>query len=98
VLVILQAACIPLALAGRDICGSAVTGSGKTAAFTLPILERLLYRPRQVAATYVLILSPTRELAAQVRETGTIFPAFIILRGAFPKQCACIRNPLLQQS
>jgi hypothetical protein len=62
-----QAACIPLALAGRDICGSAVTGSGKTAAFTLPILERLLYRPRQVAATYVLILSPTRELAAQVR-------------------------------
>lgn len=43
-----QAACIPLALAGRDICGSAVTGSGKTAAFTLPILERLLYRPRQV--------------------------------------------------
>ena len=64
----LQAACIPLALAGRDICGSAVTGSGKTAAFTLPILERLLYRPRQVAATYVLILSPTRELAAQVSD------------------------------
>jgi ATP-dependent RNA helicase DDX27 len=61
-----QAACIPLALAGRDICGSAMTGSGKTAAFALPILERLLYRPRQVAATYVLILAPTRELAAQV--------------------------------
>ncbi len=40
----IQAACIPLALAGRDICGSAVTGSGKTAAFALPILERLLYR------------------------------------------------------
>jgi ATP-dependent RNA helicase DDX27 len=68
---VLQAACIPLALAGRDICGSAVTGSGKTAAFTLPILERLLYRPRQVAATYVLILSPTRELAAQVHDPGT---------------------------
>ena len=41
-----QAACIPLALSGRDICGSAMTGSGKTAAFTLPILERLLHRPR----------------------------------------------------
>lgn len=39
-----QAACIPLALAGRDICGSAVTGSGKTAAFSLPCLERLLQR------------------------------------------------------
>lgn len=62
----IQAACIPLALAGRDICGSAMTGSGKTAAFALPILERLLYRPRQVAATYVLILAPTRELAAQI--------------------------------
>jgi superfamily II DNA/RNA helicase len=63
---VMQAACIPLALAGRDICGSAMTGSGKTAAFALPILERLLYRRRQVAATYVLILAPTRELAAQV--------------------------------
>lgn len=66
-LLYLQAACIPLALSGRDICGSAMTGSGKTAAFALPILERLLYRPRQVAATYVLILAPARELAVQVR-------------------------------
>ncbi|GAX73223.1 hypothetical protein CEUSTIGMA_g676.t1 [Chlamydomonas eustigma] len=62
----IQAACIPLALSGRDICGSAMTGSGKTAAFALPILERLLHRPRQVAATYVLILTPTRELAVQI--------------------------------
>ncbi|KAI8466360.1 MAG: P-loop containing nucleoside triphosphate hydrolase protein [Monoraphidium minutum] len=62
----IQAACVPLALAGRDICGSAVTGSGKTAAFALPILERLLYRPKQSAAVYVLILTPTRELAAQI--------------------------------
>jgi hypothetical protein len=61
-----QAACIPLALSGRDICGSAMTGSGKTAAFGLPILERLLHRPKQVAATYVLILTPTRELAVQI--------------------------------
>ena len=63
---VLQAACIPLALTGRDICGSAITGSGKTAAYTLPVLECLLYRPRQVLATYVLILTPTRELAVQV--------------------------------
>ena len=61
-----QAAVIPLALMGRDICGSAVTGSGKTAAFALPILERLLHRSRRVAATHALVLAPARELAAQV--------------------------------
>ncbi|KAK4275493.1 hypothetical protein QN277_018565 [Acacia crassicarpa] len=62
----IQAACIPLALTGRDICGSAITGSGKTAAFSLPTLERLLYRPKRVQAIRVLILTPTRELAVQV--------------------------------
>ena len=56
---------IPVVLAGKDVCGSAVTGSGKTAAFCLPILERLLFRPRRIAATRVLIVSPTRELAVQ---------------------------------
>ncbi|CAK8565529.1 unnamed protein product [Lathyrus sativus] len=62
----IQAACVPLALTGRDICGSAITGSGKTAAFALPTLERLLFRPKRVYAIRVLILTPTRELAAQV--------------------------------
>ncbi|KAF6164018.1 hypothetical protein GIB67_028722 [Kingdonia uniflora] len=62
----IQAACIPLALTGRDICGSAITGSGKTAAFTLPVLERLLFRPKRLNAIRVLVLTPTRELAAQV--------------------------------
>eukprot|EP01018_Ginkgo_biloba_P019412 Gb_16576 [translate_table: standard] len=62
----IQAACIPLALTGRDICGSAITGSGKTAAFGLPVLERLLFRPRRIPAIRVLILTPTRELAVQV--------------------------------
>ncbi|XP_042990428.1 DEAD-box ATP-dependent RNA helicase 28 [Carya illinoinensis] len=62
----IQAAVIPLALTGRDICGSAITGSGKTAAFTLPTLERLLFRPKRVPAIRVLILTPTRELAVQV--------------------------------
>ncbi|TYJ34882.1 hypothetical protein E1A91_A05G198500v1 [Gossypium mustelinum] len=62
----IQAACIPLALTGRDICGSAITGSGKTAAFALPTLERLLFRPKRVSAIRVLILTPARELAVQV--------------------------------
>ncbi|KAL8514744.1 hypothetical protein ACS0TY_013722 [Phlomoides rotata] len=62
----IQAACIPLALTGRDICGSAITGSGKTAAFALPTLERLLYRPKNRPAIRVLILTPTRELAVQI--------------------------------
>lgn len=62
----IQAACIPLALTGRDICASAITGSGKTAAFALPALERLLFRPKRVKAVRVLILTPTRELAVQV--------------------------------
>jgi len=59
----IQSSVIPVALASRDICASAVTGSGKTAAFLLPILERLLYRPH--GRTKALILTPTRELAAQ---------------------------------
>ncbi|KAL5706470.1 RNA helicase [Ranunculus cassubicifolius] len=62
----IQAACVPLALTGRDICGSAITGSGKTAAFALPALERLLFRPKRDHAIRVLVLTPTRELAAQV--------------------------------
>uniref|UniRef100_A0A0D3A7K0 RNA helicase n=1 Tax=Brassica oleracea var. oleracea TaxID=109376 RepID=A0A0D3A7K0_BRAOL len=62
----IQAACIPLAMMGRDLCASAITGSGKTAAFALPTLERLLHRPKRVFATRVLILTPTRELAVQI--------------------------------
>lgn len=61
-----QAQVIPYALAGRDICASAITGSGKTAAFALPFLERLLFRPREISATRVLVVTPTRELASQI--------------------------------
>ena len=57
---------IPAGLSGRDVLGCAATGSGKTAAFMLPILNRLLERPR--GATRALVLTPTRELAAQVEE------------------------------
>ena len=62
----IQRQAIPLALSGRDIMGLAQTGTGKTAAFTLPIIDRLLGGPRR---TRVLILAPTRELAAQVDES-----------------------------
>ncbi|KAH3745319.1 DEAD/DEAH box RNA helicase [Pelomyxa schiedti] len=62
----IQANVIPVALIGRDICASAVTGSGKTAAFLIPIIERLLLsrttRKRDIQA---LVLTPTRELAIQ---------------------------------
>ncbi|KAK5584434.1 hypothetical protein RB653_006045 [Dictyostelium firmibasis] len=61
----IQAKAIPLALNGKDILASASTGSGKTAAFLLPVLERLLFRDSQYRAIRVLILLPTRELALQ---------------------------------
>lgn len=64
----IQASVIPYGLAGRDICASAVTGSGKTVAFALPFLERLLYRPKDSPAIRVLVLTPTRELATQIHE------------------------------
>ena len=73
----IQARVVPVALAGRDVCGSAVTGSGKTAAFLLPVLERLLYRPSGVAATRVLIVAPTRELAAQCHAMGAALARFV---------------------
>ncbi|XP_018407128.1 PREDICTED: probable ATP-dependent RNA helicase DDX27, partial [Cyphomyrmex costatus] len=63
----IQAATIPAALMGRDICGCAATGTGKTAAYMLPTLERLLYRPLDgPSISRVLVLVPTRELGVQV--------------------------------
>jgi superfamily II DNA/RNA helicase len=62
-----QAASLPLALAGRDLIVQAKTGSGKTAAFALPPLARL--EPRRLAVQ-ALVLCPTRELAAQIVERG----------------------------
>ncbi len=68
----IQARAIPLILNGRDIMGLAQTGTGKTAAFTLPIVQRLLGGPRRTRA---LILTPTRELAVQVKETFARYAA-----------------------
>ncbi len=63
-----QALCIPHLLAGRDLLGSAQTGTGKTAAFTLPMLQYIAGNPKRRPArgARVLILAPTRELAAQI--------------------------------
>ncbi len=63
----IQADAIPQALAGRDVLACAATGSGKTAAFLLPVMQRLLDRPR--GTTRVLVLTPTRELAAQIAQS-----------------------------
>ncbi len=60
----IQTATIPACLAGRDVMGLAQTGTGKTAAFALPILQRLLERPGD--GPRALVLSPTRELARQI--------------------------------
>ncbi|MDY6983733.1 MAG: DEAD/DEAH box helicase, partial [Pseudomonadota bacterium] len=57
---------IPPALTGRDVQASAETGSGKTAAYLLPILHRMLLNPQPLTATRALLLLPTRELALQV--------------------------------
>ncbi|MEX2181495.1 MAG: DEAD/DEAH box helicase [Gemmatimonadaceae bacterium] len=59
----IQAQAVPLALQGRDLMGLAQTGTGKTAAFTIPIIERLMGGPKRTRA---LILTPTRELCQQV--------------------------------
>ena len=62
----IQEQAIPPALRGKDVLGSAMTGSGKTAAFLLPIVQRLMAKPR--GTTRALVLAPTRELAAQIHE------------------------------
>jgi ATP-dependent RNA helicase RhlE len=75
----IQLRAIPLILAGQDVIGSAQTGTGKTAAFALPILSQLGDRRAQ---TRVLVLEPTRELAAQVETAIHDFARFTNLRTA----------------
>jgi ATP-dependent RNA helicase RhlE len=77
----IQAQAIPIVLAGRDLMACAQTGTGKTAGFTLPILNRLAATrgtgPRKIRA---LILTPTRELAAQVEESVRTYGAHLPLK------------------
>ena len=83
----IQAQAIPPALAGRDLLGIAQTGTGKTAAFALPILHRLIAaampgsRPPAGRKPRVLVLSPTRELAAQIGESFASYGKKTPLRG-----------------
>jgi ATP-dependent RNA helicase RhlE len=67
----IQSQAIPHVLAGRDLCGIAQTGTGKTAAFALPILQRLVQdrRGRRPGTCRALVLSPTRELASQIADS-----------------------------
>ncbi len=67
----IQTDAIPVVLAGRDLIGIAQTGTGKTAAFALPILQRLIASPRPVEkkSCRVLVLSPTRELSSQILDS-----------------------------
>lgn len=79
---LIQQKAIPVALLGKDVVGGAETGSGKTAAFIVPILERLLYRPKKVPTSRVLILCPTRELAMQAHSVGVKLAAYTDIKFA----------------
>ena len=82
----IQQQAIPLALAGRDLIGLAQTGTGKTAGFTLPIVHNLLIAPLSASdgmpahRVRVLVLTPTRELAAQVEESFRKYAKYADLR------------------
>jgi superfamily II DNA/RNA helicase len=92
----IQEAAIPIALAGKDILGSAQTGTGKTAAFALPAIVRLM----EDQNNHVLVLTPTREIAAQVLKAFTtfidrdsrIFTALIIGGEPMGKQLAQLKR------
>ncbi|MSP02979.1 MAG: DEAD/DEAH box helicase [Acetobacteraceae bacterium] len=97
----IQVDAIPPLLAGKDLLGIAQTGSGKTAAFVLPILTHLLAEPRRPGPfqTRVLILAPTRELALQIDEAtrglaaGARMRTVVIIGGASRyKQCEAMRR------
>ena len=80
----IQVQAIPAVLAGSDLLGGAQTGTGKTAAFTLPLLQRLSTEPRLtnrrgVNAVRALIMTPTRELAAQVEESVRVYGKYLDL-------------------
>ena len=76
----IQAQAIPAILQGRDVMAAAQTGTGKTAGFTLPLLKRLQDGPRARAnQVRALVLTPTRELAAQVGESVATYGKYLPL-------------------
>src|SRR5471030_135882 len=79
----IQVKAIPAILRGSDILASAQTGTGKTASFVLPILQKINDKPRaKNNRTHVLIVTPTRELAAQVHESIIQYGRHLSLRSA----------------
>ncbi|MBT5855202.1 DEAD/DEAH box helicase [bacterium] len=79
----IQEKAIPAVLEGKDVMAAAQTGTGKTAAFTLPILEKLANGPKaRSKEARVLILTPTRELAAQILESVTNYGQYLSLSSA----------------
>ncbi|HET6725000.1 MAG TPA: ATP-dependent RNA helicase RhlB [Gammaproteobacteria bacterium] len=80
----IQAACLPIALEGRDVAGQAQTGTGKTAAFLLALFDRLLTRPvaddHQATQPRALVVAPTRELAVQIYKDAVALGAHAGLR------------------
>src|SRR5688572_32017187 len=76
----IQAQAIPHVLSGRDLLGCAQTGTGKTAAFALPILQRLGAPPAPVRPVRCLVLTPTRELASQIDDSFRTYGRHTTLR------------------
>ncbi|GJL83677.1 MAG: ATP-dependent RNA helicase RhlE [marine bacterium B5-7] len=76
----IQARAIPEILSGRDVLARAQTGTGKTAAFTLPLLDRLGRRDKATRRPRALVLTPTRELAAQVQDSVRTYGARLPIR------------------
>ena len=76
----IQEKVVPLVLKGADVLAGAVTGSGKTAAFALPILHRLLYRNKALNVTWAVVLTPTRELCQQTCSMVTALAQFTDIR------------------
>src|SRR6476619_87557 len=76
----IQAQAIPVALRGADLLGCAQTGTGKTAGFLLPILQRLAQGKR--GRLRALVLTPTRELAAQIGESARTYGKYLPVRSA----------------
>jgi len=96
-----QAQAIPVVLAGHDLLAGSQTGTGKTAGFTLPLLQRLLSKPKNKTPRSVraLILTPTRELAAQVGQSVSTYGKYTSLKSAIVfggvgihPQMAALRN------
>src|SRR5215510_9483122 len=76
----IQSMAIPIALGGADVLGCAQTGTGKTASFLIPVLERLSRGGRR--GLRALVLTPTRELAAQIGESAATYGKYLSVRTA----------------